>query len=123
MLSRAMFLLGSLSKAKDPVVFDRGIPDMIAYAELFGIDRALYERAAANHRYNRRVFYFAGRKEIYALDEERKMDFESATRFGENVMRIYKGLDYAIIEVPLTDIEKRAQFIIDAIEESFHAPH
>lgn len=117
MLSRAICLFKGISEVKDFVVFDRGIPDMIAYAELFGIDKALYERAATKYTYNTKVFYFAGRREIYVLDDERRMDFDSARRFGENVMRIYKELGYGITEVPLIGIEGRAQFIIDVIEK------
>jgi predicted ATPase len=116
MLSRAIFLYKEHSLVESPVLFDRGIPDVIAYAELFGIDRALYERAASTYLYGSTVFCFAGWEEIYTLDDERKMDYNLASRFGENVGSVYKRLGYSIVEVPRISREKRVQFIIDTIE-------
>ncbi len=115
MLSRAIYLYRSNSQASSALLFDRGIPDLIAYAELFGIPSSVYERAATTYRYNAAVFFFAGWSEIYTLDDERRMDFESARRFGERVNDIYGRLGYKTIDVPRVSTEERAEFIVDAI--------
>ena len=58
---------------------------------------------------------FKGWKEIYTTDDERKMDYESADKFGSNVSYIYKELGYNLIEVPFDSVEKRVEFIINLI--------
>jgi predicted ATPase len=102
-------------------IFDRGIPDMIAYAELFGLDTRVYYNAANHYKYNRNVFWFEGWKDIYKTDEERKMDFQQASAFGERARDIYRELGYEVIQVPRLSIEARAELIYHQIQTSIHA--
>jgi predicted ATPase len=97
------------------VVFDRGIPDIIAYADLLQTQKEMSEIAAAEFRYNKHVFMFNGCEDIYKNDDERKVDFQTANNFGMELRKKYKGLDYTIIDVPLLPIDERAGFIIAAI--------
>ena len=53
-----------------------------------------------DHRYHNRVFVLPAWREIYATDDERKMTFEMAEAFGEDVRSIYEGLGFEILEVP-----------------------
>ena len=115
MLSRAISLYQSHMGDRGPVVFDRGIPDLVAYADLFGVDTGVYRRAASAYRYNEVALCFAGWREIYTLDDERKMDFESARRFGEEARETYRRLGYRTTEVPMVPIEERLRFIVDVI--------
>ncbi len=117
MLSRSNFNLYELnSEYKGKVIFDRGIPDLIAYADIFNIQkRSLFKRLIKLYSYNTNVFMFKGWKEIYTTDDERKMDYESADKFGSNVSYIYKELGYNLIEVPFDSVEKRVEFIINLI--------
>ena len=115
MLSRAIHVYVGNAQAPGAIVFDRGIPDLVAYAGLFGISAAVYERAAATYRYNATAFYFAGWREIYAVDDERKMDYESAGGFGENAARAYERLGYRTGEVPRIPLDERVRFILDVI--------
>jgi predicted ATPase len=46
MLSRAIHDYQAKSALEEPVVFDRGIPDMVAYARLFRLDETPYRNAA-----------------------------------------------------------------------------
>jgi predicted ATPase len=68
-------------------------------------------RAAWAHRYNTTVLSFAGWREIHTLDDERKMDFESANRFGQHVAGTCRNLGYAIAEVP-----RLPTFVVDVIQ-------
>jgi predicted ATPase len=115
MLSRATsFYLENLA-AEVLTVFDRGIPDMIAYAELFGLDTQIYSNSGKRYQYNQRVFWFKGWKDIYKNDEERKMSFQQACDFGERTHEIYRELGYDVIQVPMLTIEERAEFIYSEI--------
>ena len=97
------------------IIFDRGIPDMIAYANLAQLDATAYVNASKEFRYNPTVFYFAAWQAIYTNDEDRKISFEGAQKFGIDVKTIYEGLGYQILEVPRLSIEERAQFISERI--------
>jgi len=90
--------------------YDRGIPDLVGYAHLFGLEPPRVD----DHRYDDRVFVLPAWREIYVTDDERKMTFEMAEAFGENVQRIYEGLGYEIVEVPKDTPDARARFIIGA---------
>jgi predicted ATPase len=116
MLSRATSFYLENFAAGTLTVFDRGIPDLIAYAELFGLDTKIYYNSANLHKYNPCVFWFKGWKDIYKQDEERKMDFLQAYEFGERAHEIYRELGYDVIQVPLLSIDKRAEFIYNKIQ-------
>ncbi len=117
MLSRATHQFESRIPSGRPVIFDRGIPDMIAYAELFSLSTEIYRNAALEYRYNRKVFWFEGWRDIYAKDEERKMEFEAAAAFGHRVRAIYEALDYEVVPVPPVPIADRVDFILSALDD------
>jgi predicted ATPase len=115
MLSRAISDVVRMRGADAPVFFDRGIPDQIGYAELFGLDTSMAERAAAAHRYNAIVFILPSWREIYVNDSERTMTFEAAEAFGECVRGIYERLDYRLVVVPPGPVATRARFILETL--------
>jgi predicted ATPase len=115
MLSRAVADFRRMSGAPGPVFFDRGIPDLIGYAELFGLDASDAANAAAVHRYNDLVFVLPGWPEIYVTDGERRMTFEAAEAFGDRVRRIYVDLGYSVVDVPCDTVVARARFILDTL--------
>ncbi len=116
MLSRALADFDRMGGAQTPVFFDRGIPDQIGYAELFGLDTSMAESAAAGHRYNDVVFALPSWPEIYVTDSERTMTFESAQAFGERVRNVYEDLGYTVVVVPRDTIGARARFIVETVE-------
>jgi len=113
MLSRATgyYIENSDKNDNKTYIFDRGIPDMIAYAELFGLDTEIYYNAARTYRYNSKVFLFEGWEEIYTTDDERKMTYQQANKFGERVSEIYKDLGYNVIKMPKVSPRERLAFI------------
>jgi predicted ATPase len=115
MLSRSIHNYYEHSSVEESVVFDRGIPDMVAYASLFRLDETSYFNAAKEFRYNTTVFYFPAWEEIYTNDAERKMSFEDAKEFGTVVRSIYDNFGYRILEVPQFSLEERVKFILDRI--------
>ena len=117
MLSRAIHSYQENSAREEPVVFDRGIPDMVAYASLFELDEMAYRNAAQEFRYHRTVFYFPPWEEIYTTDSERKVSFEDAKAFGVMVRSIYETFGYQMLEVPRFSVEERVQFIRERIAD------
>jgi predicted ATPase len=116
MLSRATGAYRENYAVETLTVFDRGIPDMIAYAELFGLDTQIYYNSANQYEYNHCVFWLKGWKYIYKNDEERKMNFQQAYEFGERAHEIYRDLGYKVVQVPMVSIGKRAEFVYRKIQ-------
>ena len=100
-----------------PVVFDRGIPDVIAYTRFLNTDPGEAIKASETFKYNKCVFMFSAWKEIYTNDEERRMSFELSVKFGEIVKGVYADLGYEILDVPFVLVEERVEFIKSKIEE------
>jgi len=94
-----------------PVVFDRGIPDVSAYAGLLNTDAGEAIKSSETFKYNKSVFMFSAWKGIYTNDEERKMSFELASEYGESVRRVYENAGYEIIDVPFVSLGERVEFI------------
>ena len=112
MLSRATnFFTDNADERNRFYVFDRGIPDLIAYAELFNLETEIYYNAAEAYKYNPNVFFFKGWEKIYTTDDERKMTYQQANDFGERIAELYNFLGYNIIEVPKLSYVERAIFI------------
>lgn len=107
------------SLSSEVVFFDRGIPDLYSYSKRFcdGVTPAIYE-AVKNYRYNQQVFLFPAWPDIYCHDSERKQDFQEAIETYEAVKEGYTSCGYKMIEMPLSSIDARADFIIKTIELS-----
>lgn len=95
-----------------PVLFDRGVPDVIGYLRLEGLDvPAHIRRAGEFFRYNARVFIAPPWPDIYRQDDERKQDLETAHRTYDAMTAVYTELGYELIELPRCSVEARAAFI------------
>lgn len=119
MLLRSIADFERVAGADLPVFFDRGIPDLIGYAELFGLDSSAAERAAADHRYNDLVFGLPSWREIYVTDTERRMTPEAAEAFGERVRTVYVDLGYTLVDVPTGSPAVRAERIVRTVGRHF----
>jgi predicted ATPase len=95
----------------EPVLFDRGIPDCVAYAMLLGTDPAPSTQAAATYRYNPTVLVTRPWEEIYTTDDERKMTFAHTLEFQRWIELLYEASGYTLVEVPRSSIEQRAAFV------------
>ncbi len=115
MLSRAMFQFHQMQNYNVPIIFDRGIPDNIIYAQDLEFDLRHIHNAAKKYRYNNIVFFTPGWREIYQTDEERKMSFEVANQFGNDLKKVYLDLGYKVIDLPFDSPEARAKFMSERI--------
>lgn len=117
LLSRSMFHFKQMQTYQGVVVFDRGVADNISYATLFELDPQVYRNAAQHYQYNTFVFHCPAWEDIYTTDEERKMTYQQAQQFGDDVIAVYRDLNYQIIDVPLVAPAERAQFILKTISQ------
>ena len=121
MLERAIADYQRLGDAGEPAFFDRGIPDMVGYAEIFALDTSAALAASRCYRYDDVVFVLPAWPEIYVTDGDRQMTFESAQAFGERVREVYLDLGYTIVEVPRDSVETRTRFIAEHVRQARRA--
>lgn len=101
-----------------PVVFDRGIPDLFAYAGHYGLDSAPIAAAAHQNRYNPTVFFAPAWAEIYTQDEERTMTFDAARQFGDAILQAYVETGYRLVELPRAAVARRRDAVLAALQRS-----
>lgn len=95
-----------------PVIFDRGVPDIIGYLTLSGLPVPPHlAHAARLHRYNRQVLIAPHWPDIYAQDAERKQSPQEAEATFGAMVATYTALDYELVPLPRASIEARAAFV------------
>src|SRR6516162_9017738 len=94
MFSRMLDTYQQSDTLPGPILFDRGIPDILGYAGLFGFEFPPGENAARLYRYNHDVFIAPAWEKIYCTDDERTVPFSQAREFGNCVRAIYERLGY-----------------------------
>ncbi|MDL2284806.1 AAA family ATPase [Oxalobacter sp. OttesenSCG-928-P03] len=100
-----------------PVLFDRGIPDVIGYLELNSLPVPQHLSNAAEHyRYHRKVFIAPHWPEIYEKDAERKQSHDEAMATYHAMLEVYRRLGYELLELPKENLDRRVQFIMDNLE-------
>jgi predicted ATPase len=116
MLSWEMRSYRAGQNATGPVLFDRGVPDVLGYLSLIGQTLPPHMKKAAEiFRYNRVVFIAPPWQEIFHTDQERKQDFDEAVRTYEALVATYRIHGYQLVELPRASIEERARFMIEEI--------
>ena len=96
-----------------PVLFDRGVPDCVAYAILLGAAPADAREAALRFRYRDQVFVLEPWEAIYRTDDERTMSFTDTLPFHELIVDAYRRAGYGLLVVPRGDVGERARFVLD----------
>lgn len=117
MLTAAVEDFQSRRDGAQPVFFDRGVPDIVAYARLFGIDDRAALAASNQHRYRREAFFAPPWSAIYCQDDERKMTFGEARAFGDLMRAAYREAGYVLVELPLGPTAERADFVVDRLSD------
>ncbi len=97
-------------------VYDRALPDCIAYLAAYGLETAAAEDVARRHAYEGPVFLFPPWPEIYRTDDMRKATFDIVEAFHRHVVVAYEALGYDLIEVPRLTVDHRVRWITDRIE-------
>lgn len=95
----------------DVALFDRGLPDCVAYAAMLGVDGGPAREAASRHRYDDPAFILPPWEDIYVTDDMRRMRFADAGPFHDRLVAVYTDLGYELVEVPRMPIDDRANVI------------
>jgi predicted ATPase len=111
LLTRSIEKYQRAQEASGVVVFDRGVPDCIAYAMHSHADPAEAIAAAEVYRYRPEVLIAEPWEEIYTTDEERQMPFEHVELFHERVVAAYELAGYRLVTVPEVPLDERVEFI------------
>lgn len=90
---------------------DRGIPDSLAYMRLSGGDESIVKNFAKKRKYNK---IFLLELLPFKKDYARTEDSLKAKQIEQMIYETYKELNYDIIFVPVLQIEKRVNFILDS---------
>ena len=98
-------------------IFDRGLPDCVAYALYLGVDPTPSIEAATRFRYAGQVFLLTPWEEIYTTDSDRIMTYEMTVAFHDRVVEAYGLLGYELLEVPQARVIDRVEFIIDHLDD------
>lgn len=102
--------------APGPIIFDRGIPDVIGYLRLCGLPvPAPALRAAEQRRYASRVFIAPPWPAIFEQDAERKQTLAEAQATYHAMVDAYSGLGYELVPLPLVSVAERARFVREQI--------
>ncbi|HPE48193.1 MAG TPA: AAA family ATPase [Hyphomonas sp.] len=96
-----------------PVLFDRGLPDLLAYAATYGLPDEAIRAACRTRRYDREVLWFAPWAAIYETDAERTLDYAGAIAFADQVETACRSLGYELVPVPQLPPADRARWIAD----------
>lgn len=116
MLARDMASYRNAASLSGPVIFDRGIPDVIGYLRLCGIPvPASTRRAAERCRYAQQVFIAPPWPAIFERDAERKQSLREAEDTYQAMVEVYSDLQYMLVSLPLASIEERARFVLSHI--------
>lgn len=95
-----------------PIVFDRGIPDVIGYLRVCGLPvPASVLRAARVCRYAKLVFITPHWPAIFIQDAERKQSAAEAQATNKAMIEVYTSLGYELVPLPLTSIPDRVRFM------------
>jgi predicted ATPase len=106
----------------DPTLFDRGIPDCIAYAIHLGVDPGPSVRASDRYRYHDEVLVLEPWEQIYATDDERTMSFADTVAFHAALEDAFERSGYRRVTVPRGSATDRAAFVQDRTLGSLGRP-
>jgi predicted ATPase len=101
----------------DPVFFDRGVCDALAFLYLHrAISLTEVEAQIKEFRYNAVVFLMPSWPDIYREDAERDQSFTEAVAVCEHLRQWYTHWHYDVVEVPRGSVEERADFILQTLQ-------
>ena len=96
------------------IVFDRAIPDSIAYFEAAGLDKTEAVEKSPRNQY-RKIFLLD--RLPYRTDHVRIEDKETAGKLDKGLEQSYKMLGYDVMRIPVVSIHDRLEIILAEIEK------
>jgi predicted ATPase len=101
---------------QEPVVCDRGWPDIAGFLRLEGRPvPAELDRACRTLRYAEPVFRAPPWRAIYSRDEERIQSWREARESDAAVCAAWREYGYALVDLPLVPLGERAEFVLERL--------
>jgi predicted ATPase len=101
----------------EPVVFDRGLPDVAGFLVVSGLPVSdEIDRACRSVRYDGPVLRAPAWQEIYRQDDERIQTWEEATASDAAVTAAWRRFGYEVIDLPFAPVAERLAFLKRAVE-------
>lgn len=105
-----------LAEVRGPVVFDRGLPDVVGFLEVSGLTvPETIHRACREIRYSGPVLRAPAWQDIYVQDAERIQDWHEAVASDEAVSAAWTRYGYDLTPLPLASVEQRLAFLIELL--------
>lgn len=99
-----------------PVVFDRGLPDVVGFLDVSGLPvSAAIDRACRAIRYDGPVFRAPAWRDIYRQDAQRIQDWNQAVASDEAVTAAWRRYGYLVTDLPFAPVADRLAFLSRAI--------
>ncbi len=95
----------------DVVIYDRALPDCVAYAGGFDVDATDAIEAATSRRYSNPVFVAPPWEAIYTVDDMRRATFDQVVAFHLKLVTACEMLRYELIELPRAPVSDRVDVI------------
>ncbi len=114
---RAAHFKQSLTSAAPVNIFDRGIPDVLAYMDFFNQEYGEeFITACQDNRYNI-IFIAPPWEEIYVSDNERLETYKEAQEIHHALMGTYTRFGYDPILIPKKPVADRVTFILETLNK------
>lgn len=96
----------------EPVLFDRGFPDVVGFLDVSGltVPKAV-DQACRNLRYSGPILRAPAWAAIYVQDKERIQDWDQAVASDEAVTEAWRRYGYEVADLPLLGVEARLGFL------------
>jgi predicted ATPase len=109
--------IAAYSAAEGLTFFDRSLVDAWATFRAYGlVPSPAAEDAVRALRYQPRAFIAPPWKAIYVQDAERDQTWAQAVATYDACAEAYLTWGYELVELPLTDVETRAAFVLSALD-------
>jgi predicted ATPase len=112
MLAAHLREFAAMEAVDRPVVFDRGLPDVVGFLDVSGLPVApAIDRACREIRYDGPVLRAPAWQDIYRQDAERIQDWQQAVDSDRAVTAAWRRYGYDVIELPLAPVVDRLAFL------------
>jgi len=104
-------------RAEGPTLFDRGLPDLLAFCAYYQLPETTILPTIEALRYRPVVFFLPAWQDIYTTGAGRRLGDRGAEEFGTLSRADYVRSCYALVEVPKQSLAERAAFVLRHIKE------
>ena len=95
-----------------PVLFDRGVPDVVGFLDVSGLTvPKSVDQACRTLRYTGPILRAPAWAEIYQQDAERIQTWDEAVASDEAVTAAWRRYSYEVIVLPLVGVDERLAFL------------